>query len=643
MSTFMRKAAVLSNGSLAVGINELGLVSDFYYPYVGQQNLTNSRRRPHYIGIWVDGVFSWLHEHNDWDIRVDTSSKKLESQCLFESKSLEIRITTIDFVDYKYNILRRELTVENLSERERDIRVFFYQTFKLSQDGRTDTALYVPDDHYIYDYKGRVCLLVSAEVADEKPFDQWAIGNTDIEGKEGTFRDAEDGELSGALVEHSSVDSTLRCSFSLSAKKQKAVRYWVCVSDSQYEVERLHAICRTAWNSRSEANDQHWQMWMQKSEDKLVDLDDEKRGLVQCSLLTIKAHSDVHGGVVASLDSSIFNYGRDYYSYVWPRDGVYVMRPLLYLGHHKEVLQFLEFCARTMKPGGYMQHKYQPDGSVGSTWHPLDHHGGKRLAIQEDETASVLQLAVEYYNETQKEEFLNRHFESMMTRMASFLVTYRHPVTKLPYPSYDLWEEKLEVTTYTTAMVIKALRSYLELARKFAGNTDDAFLSEVSTAIEELTLAMSKLVTQDGYFAKGIKVNGELDTTVDASTLYGVISANLPYLSQIKKTYEAVEQRLVAENGGIIRYEHDNYFTKNGAPNPWFVTTLWLAQSSATVSLNNIERSHELLSYCVDYISSHSSKMLPEQVTPDESMQKIGVTPLIWSHAELIQTIMQLR
>lgn len=36
-------------------------------------------------------------------------------------------------------------------------------------------------------------------------------------------------------------------------------------------------------------------------------------------------------------------------------------------------------------------HKYNPDSSVGSSWHPwVDGQGKKQLAIQEDETALVL-------------------------------------------------------------------------------------------------------------------------------------------------------------------------------------------------------------------------------------------------------------
>ncbi len=644
MPAHMRKSAVLSNGSLAVGLNEQGLVSDFYYPYVGQQNLTNSRRRPHYIGVWVDGVFSWTHEDKSWFIEVRNSEDALQAHCTYRHDGLGVELTTTDFVDPKYDIFRRQVNVTNVSDQDKEVRLFFYQTFRLSQDGRTDTVLYVPDDHYIYDYKGRVCLLIAGEVADQGPFDQWAVGNTDIEGKEGTFRDAEDGELSKGLVEHSSVDSTIRFSCNVSSKETKEVRYWVCAGDSQYDVERNHAVARTSWNSRDNAHQQHWRDWHEISNTKLDTLSEKEKTVVKKSLQVIKAHIDSHGGVVASLDSSIFNYGRDYYSYVWPRDGVYVMRPLLHLGHHKEVLSFLEFCSRVLKPGGYLQHKYQPDGSVGSTWHPLDHHGGKRLAIQEDETASVLQLAVEYYFLTDKNEFLERHFDTFIVPMAEFLLSYVHPVTDLPYPSYDLWEEKLETTTYTTAMVIKALNDFKKLLTTREATSDNvSLLTKIDNSLSRIEKSLHNLKTDSGYYSKGVKSGNKLDSTVDISTLYGLILGDISDTEGVRKTFEEITNKLIASNGGIIRYEHDNYFTRNGNPNPWFVATLWLAQCAGTHAINDNDLADRLLQYCLDYIDITNTEMLPEQILPDDSKEKIGVTPLIWSHAELIQTILQLK
>ena len=73
-------------------------------------------------------------------------------------------------------------------------------------------------------------------------------------------------------------------------------------------------------------------MWLQPAREKLQGLPDELRIASQKSLLIIKAHCDERGSILASGDSSIFNYGRDYYCYRWPRDAAYAIWPLMRLG-----------------------------------------------------------------------------------------------------------------------------------------------------------------------------------------------------------------------------------------------------------------------------------------------------------------------
>lgn len=72
----------------------------------------------------------------------------------------------------------------------------------------TDTAQYLPDNNAILHYRGRRAFVVSGNY-NGKPFDQHAIGLFGIEGKEGTYRDADDGKLECNNVEHGRVDSTI--------------------------------------------------------------------------------------------------------------------------------------------------------------------------------------------------------------------------------------------------------------------------------------------------------------------------------------------------------------------------------------------------------------------------------------------------
>ena len=50
----------------------------------------------------------------------------------------------------------------------------------------------------------------------------------------------------------------------------------------------------------------------------------------------------------------IYNYGRDYYCYCWPRDACYALWPLIRLGHFDETRAFFSFARDTLHTSGYL-------------------------------------------------------------------------------------------------------------------------------------------------------------------------------------------------------------------------------------------------------------------------------------------------
>ena len=197
----MGRAVMLGNGALTVGLNEQGLVHDFYYPYVGLDNLTTSRSVHHKIGVWIDGEFSWITD-GEWRIEVDFETDAMVSNIHMHHDRHGVELTFNDFVDTDFNAFCRRISVQNHSDSYHNIRLFLHQVFQISRAGRADTALFVPEENYLLDYKGRCSLLIYGQNIDGTVYDQYSIGNYGIEGKEGTFRDAEDGELSNNPVEH---------------------------------------------------------------------------------------------------------------------------------------------------------------------------------------------------------------------------------------------------------------------------------------------------------------------------------------------------------------------------------------------------------------------------------------------------------
>ncbi len=642
----MARPVMLGNGQLTVGLNESGLVHDFYYPYVGLDNLTTARSAHHKIGIWVDGRFSWV-SHDEWDISVDFETDALVSVVSMKHRDLGIELFCNDFVDSDVNALCRSIKVRNHSDSRKDVRVFIHQVFQISRAGRADTALYVPDEHYLLDYKGRCSLLIYGQLADGTPYDQFSIGNYGIEGKEGTYKDAEDGELSNNAVEHGGVDSVLRFVCSIDPDQEENIHYWIIAADSQYSAENIHnTIKEDGLLQRLDKTRKHWADWLAIGAKRINAIDPEYVSITKKSLLLIKAHTDKRGGIIASCDSSIYNYGRDYYSYVWPRDGAYVIWPLLRLGYKDEARNFFKFCRDIITPSGYLQHKFQPDRSIGSTWHPQVHGDRRELPIQEDETASVINMLGEYHSITGDDAFVLDLYNTFIQHAANFMARFIDEETGLPHASYDLWEEKFLTSTYTAACTYEALLVAADFAEKFEF-PDDAVnwrkAAELIASNASVFYNPERKAFRKGYLLQG---DGSLsfDNTIDVSSLYGVVMfAHNSFFDndEIKNTAISIENTLLDQSpsGGSPRYEHDNYFASNPQymGNPWFVTTLWMAQYY--VRDHQIDRAKKYLDWAIS--KSLPSGVLSEQVNPTTG-EPVGVAPLVWSHAELINTALDI-
>ncbi len=638
----MGRPVVLSNNQLFVGLDESGLVHDFYYPYVGLDNLTNARNSQHKIGIWVNGQFSWVND-GSWQIKVDFETNALISKITMHSASLGISLEFSDFIDIEYNAFVRRITLYNDFNQERDVRLFMHQVFEISRSGRADTALYVPDDHYLLDYKGRCCLLIAGKFVDGGDYDQYAVGSYGVEGKAGTYKDAEDGELSNNPVEHGGVDSVLRFARQLKGGEHYSVDYWVVAADSQTDAQVAHTYLKHYDIGKREENVRnYWQEWLRPAKDKLTNMDQKHQQAIIKSLLVIKAHCDSRGSILASGDSSIFNYGRDYYCYCWPRDGAYAVWPLIRLGLYQEAKEFFNFARDTMHRDGYMMHKYQPDRAIGSTWHPLVHNRAKELAIQEDETASVVFMIGEYFRATNDQAFIVSFYDSYIAPCAHFMTHYVDQQTGLPHASYDLWEEKFLTTTYTACTVIAALETAVSLARA-TNHPDDETLWQ--HAADNIRMNLDKLYHPDGYFRKGFILDNEgklnYDDTLDISSLYGpFMYSGLPLNNPMMlSTAEFIKKKLTNATpiGGVVRYQNDNYFrNKPKYPgNPWVVCSLWLAQYFIGIKDKNSA------GVLIDWSLARQtpSGIISEQFDPETGLP-LGVAPLVWSHAETVNTLL---
>lgn len=643
----MARPIVLSNGELHVGLNTYGLVHDFYYPYVGLENHSATGSLRHKVGVFVDGQISWIDEDSDWKISMKYQPNALIGKSVARNERIGIQLDFQDFVDTSVNAFIRNVAVTNLWDNERDVKLFMHQAFVIGDSrSNTDTVQYLPDSDAILHYRGDRVFVAGGQHG-EHSFDQHSVGLFGIEGKDGTYRDAEDGELANGSVEHGQVDSTLRFSLKLSSHQSTLVMYWIAAGTSLRQALSVHSrVGQSGPAVRARQTGDWWRQWLRPALRAASGLPDKYRQPFIDSVMIMKSQIDKRGAIIASTDTAMLKQSRDAYGYSWPRDGAYIIWPLLRLGYTDEAYQFFEFCKRGLHPSGYLMHKYRADGALGSSWHPYTHPGSNPgPPIQEDETALVLFVLTQHLTTLRDDVVTDNYYDSLVVPMASFLARYIDEATGLPKPSYDLWEEKYLVSTYSTAVSYAALHAAAELA-DLQNDSENAVMWR--SAAEDISAAAHRYLynTDRKAFYKGVLQDtetGEIhrDETIDMSSIYGSFMYGLfPIESdEFKASIDTALNVFGYRDGaiGFPRYEHDDYQKADDSTygNYWLLTTLWVCQYFIEMD------KHSDATKILDWVTAQAldSGVMSEQIHP-KTGEPLSVAPLTWSHAEYVSTLL---
>lgn len=640
----MAKELVLGNGNTLIGLDNKGQIVDFYYHKVGMENhigYGNLFR----IGLLIDGNFSWFN--NDiWKISVGYKGNSLTSNIIAINKQDKIEININDVVDNKRDVFVRKLTIKNLDKKKRKIKIFFSQQFKINATSKRDTGFYDSENKLVIHYKGRRVFATSSKVG-KKYFDDYTIGNYGIDDKEGAWKDAEDGELFKCNIEHGSVDSVIANSFDLKADASEEVNYWITTGKNFKEaIDLSKEIERITPKQLIKKTSEYWKSWANKKDLDFGDLDKEVIDFYKKSLLVVRTHTGNTGEIIASGDSDMYQYGKDTYAYVWPRDGAFVSMALDLAGYGNLTKNFFDFCVEAISEKGFFYHKYLPDRSVGSSWHPWTFEGKPRLAIQEDETALILCALETHYNENLDLEYIVEIYPKLIKPAADFMCGFRDK-NGLPLPSYDLWEQDYATHTFTVATVYGGLLAASRFAHILGKNSSSEKYASVAWEVKK---AMMKYLydKEKGYFYKAVNLvddKYQIFDTVDISSFYGVYYFKVLDADdhKLEKAFEMTKNRLYMQTsiGGVARYVDDNFHrvAHDAPPNPWYITTFWKAQYDITRAKTREELSivKETMKWAINLASK--SGMMAEQVKSDNGEQ-ISASPLTWSHAELISLVL---
>ena len=630
----------IGNGHLLLCFDKDYCIRDLFFPHVGQENhLSGDFCR---LGVWADGLFRWVGP--GWRLDLLYEPDTMVTQVNLFHDELGVLITCRDAVDFHENIYIREMMIENLRPATREIRLFFTQSFNISGNSVGDTAAFDPDTDGLVHYKGNRYFLAGGSVDGNEGFSQFAVGQKNGNGKEDTYRDAEDGVLSGNPIAQGAVDSVAALHLTIKGNDRATAHYWLAAGDSWQAVRRLNSIVkRKTPQALIQRTADYWQIWIRKEMPRLDILPAKVADLYHRSLLVLRTQLDWQGGVLAANDSDVIQFNRDTYSYVWPRDGALVANALDMAGYSMPAQRFYEFCGAAIEREGYFLHKYNPDGTLASSWHPWFNNGQPQLPIQEDETALVIWALWNHFVLYRDIEFIKPLYKPLIKNAADFMCRYRDEETGLPAPSYDLWEERRGILSFTVGTVFGGLTAASLFCSMFGEEERAKQYQQTAAAIRDA--AGKYLWRQDlGRFCRMAfrdeQGTLQFDETCDSS-LWGLFAFGLyaPDDPRIEATMKALRRKLWlnTEVGGMARYEGDSYHQTNSAypGNPWFVCTLWLADYLATQAKTEEDLEEPIA--ILEWVADHAlpSGVLAEQLHP-KTGEPLSVSPLTWSHATFV-------
>ncbi len=599
------------NGRVLLTVNENGEWNDLFYPYPGEyQHLREMR-----VGFYDPATkwFAWLRTGNGFANQQAPTGVENSPSSLWTGHGL--RLSVHDHIHPNHDLIVRTIRVR--SDSARKLRLFAYHSLQIAESMYQDTAYVDRALGSLMHYKRGFYF----EFFSEPTYSDAVCGEHTLKGLQGTYVDAEDGHLEGRPVAHGAADSVMQWNLEVGPDTENVLRLFLAIGTSAPAVHKVREYVRAGGPSRFEREAAaFWQTWATRRLPRLPSgLSDRVGELYRSSVLVMRHAVGTNGAIIASPDTRSLVVGGDTYNYCWWRDGGYVAKAMDEAGLYENAQRFFEFARSCQQEDGSFFHRHFPDGEQGSTWHPPPF-------LQIDQTATVISALWHHFKRGADPDVL-LDFWPMVKGAANFLAGFRGGPGGLPSPSFDLWEERMGVHTYSTAAVIHGLERAARIAHELGKDP-----VRWRVAGEEVHRAAIERLWDDakGRFVRSLEPR---DDRLDASFLLALKLGLLePSDPRTRQTVDAIEARLWSPKvGGLARFEGDQYY---GQENPWIICTLWLAEMR--LILGDRARTRELL----EWVAAHATPttLLPEQLDALTGEPR-SATPLTWSHSTFVDVV----
>ncbi|MAG55156.1 MAG: glycosyl hydrolase, partial [Planctomycetes bacterium] len=458
----MPRDLVLGNGSLLVAFDDQYAIRDLTWPHVGQENHVMGRRCR--VGLQVDGRTTWLGG-DGWDGDLEYLPDTLVGSSTFRSADLGLVVSVRDAVLDTEPVLVRSFEIEDTLGRDRDLVLWCHHDFDILESDAFNAVTWDPTTRALLHHK-RDRYFLTRVIASGAVL--WSCDARSTKNGRGVAGKIEDGDVCDHNpVSIGSVDGAVGDVARVPAGGRTRVHAWLCVGRSEAQVVRRHGQVAAAGVDALIAES------ARRDHQRVGRIGADWDGLpgdiatgARRAWLVVSTQSDAGGGISAANDSETLFPGRETYAYLWPRDAALACAALDRAGDHETSRRFFALCPKLLSPDGWLGHRYWADGTPGSSWLARVRDGRPVPPIQEDETSLVLWAAGEHLRRAPDHGFASTFYDGFVRPAADFVAEYRDPDTRLPLPSWDLWEERYGVHSFTVATVIAGLRAAAEIASR---------------------------------------------------------------------------------------------------------------------------------------------------------------------------------
>lgn len=597
-----------------------------FYPVIGLENHMAETDRTRIIILESEDV--WEIGTDAWDVS-GSYGHGMTFNWELSHRSKPLRLSMTDVVDPYEPIWIRRMEVSSKGPT-----VDFYMRFSLALKENTigEAAFWDEEKSRLYHYKGPLwlaCCMVGGE----------SVGRIAKVRDGGANVTKPTGTISGSSVDHGFIESVI------GAKPdggKSCVTMAVAWGESQKDADRrLDDALLLGFAGVSARTKTYW-----------AEHDD-------ISVKILSTHCDLDGGILASCDTDVMGDFRDHYRYVWPRDAAMCASALIRQGLTSFGRRYLEFCTDALSEEGFFWQRYRVDKHRASGWHPVALSHGT-LPIQEDETALSLITAGDYFERTRDLDFLDSIFDSFVSKAARFIQKYVQEDGLLVRPSFDLWEERRGVFSFTQATCVAGLYWASAIAKALGRPVWSHFQESSFMLLKGL---ITRLCSAERGFARGITDTGSqeaspLDWTPDSSLyLIPVLlwpvqhchddGARLKEQTMVASTvtWKRLSQYLMVRSGqnavGVARYSGDWYARPEdagGLPgNVWPICSGWRLMSGKRLGLLSAE---EYERGCGVFERARLLSGVMSEQLDCVGLRPWSVAPLVWTHATYLDVLL---